>query len=677
MIHCFSSRRWPALLAALLAVTAARSAIADFCFPTPVPVPGLSNAPEWDPGGTPPIRTDLLDPRWGAAPATEFESDAGGHAVYRVLLNNERTELSVSVQALVNPPGAETVYLGISTDGSGGIAKAIALEPPNSSPAGQPATGSVLAAWTRAGGTWSGILSIPADFGIHDISGWVNAPGGGVEWALNFKVHLSEVGVVPGTDFRMFLGMQTSPSTPQSTPDSSLDAHIAGTIIPEDPANWALADAVDTVCTGGITLERINIGTTNANPSHINSSNGEVNTFFAQPNYPLGVPPANTIRGRFRWANWGSVADPGAAWPVIEGGDAVGNLAGSGRLQFNCPTNTATTVCNTATPATSHQCMMVELFPSPGQDANITTAAVYRNMDFVPLSKMARKAELNIAGLTKKLEKIEPAAVRKHRDIYLYLKTNNMPEHGDEPLWLPAHAMEKARRAAFAPRTPLYRPVASKPVTQAPDVAREQPAMAKRPNVAVPKAAPVVDAAGPQAAKPQRPGLDPDLVRPLVAPEVLELNTYQTLAATWPSYEVYPFYDTGRVRKIDGKVHMQLKSMPSWTYYFEHDGPFYGFEYRLEAAGGKLVEIAPNFYKVVVPNEGSVTLVDNVVAHETPKRGKPPGECKPLGAEHGKVHQQRCTCRIVGDPRSPVTYGSLGAVLLMGLLLVWRRRRDE
>lgn len=658
-------------LAMLAAMTLSTSATADLCFPVPVPVPGLSNAPEWDPGGTPPIRKDLFDPRWGAAPATEFESDAGGHAIYRMLLNDARTELSVSVQALVDVPGANGVYFGISTATSGTIAKAVALDLPASSPDGEPAAGSILAAWTRAGGVWTGYLTPPADFGIHDVSGWVQNPADGVAWALNFKVHLNEVGVIPGTDFQVFLGMQTSPSTPQSTPDSTLYAHIPGTNIPDNPTQWATARSIDTGCTGGITLERIKIGTTNPNPSRINTTLGATNSFFAEPDYPLGVPPAGTIRGRFRIANWGSVASPTAAWPTIINGEAVGSDA-LGRIQFDCPTNQAGEVCGRPTPSTTHQCMLVELSPAPGQDADITKAAVYRNMDFVPLSEMSRNAELNIAGLTEMLKDVEPPGPRTHRDIYLYLKTNNMPEHGNEPLWLPAHAMEEARRTAFAPRTPLYRPARYDHQSLRGGEA-EAPSKATQPADSKPStAAPILSKRPPESARPDH---KPKPVQPQTAPEVLELTTYQTLAGSWPSYEIYPFYDTGRVRELGGKKHPVLKSMPSWTYYFEHDGRFFGFEYGLDVVGSKLEQVAPNFYKVVVPNEGSLTIVDRVVAREEPKSPAGDVDCKPLGAEHGEVSERRCGCRVVGDPSSRAAHSGLGLLGALAVLLGRRRRR--
>jgi hypothetical protein len=624
---------WMWLLAASVTIvfsTHARDARAQLCFQTPGVIPGLSGPPIWTGAGV--IRTDVSDPRWAAAPLASFESDLPGTAAnYRVLMNAARDELSVSIQARVgdpNPPAA--AYFGISSN-SGPVtsARAVRLTFAAGSPAGAPTAVTTAANWTYAGGAF-GALNIGIPAWISSSSAWSTSVGGGLVWAIHFKVSLPAVGVVPGNPYRMFLGLVAGPMNmgPQSTPDSTALAKIPNSqIIPLDPNLWAAASAVDAACPAGIEIQGFNIGTTNASPSIIDTSNGATNTFVATPSYPGGVPPAGTIQGRFRMANWGTIADPAAGWGSILNGDAVPSSA-AGPLSFSCPTNTATTTCGGPVPAEDHQCVLVELRAAPGQSATFSKASAYRNMDFVDLSELRRQATISVKGLQAVLGN------SLDRDVYLYVKTTNMPVHGDDPLWLPAGKMFETRRAAEAPprspsRIDLRRAAALRPTANPP-----------------------ADAAS--APKPE-PEVEP------------HWSAHQALSEVWPTYEVFAYYDTGKTYDSDGGGPVKwLRSMYPWGFFLAHDGPLYGFSHAIEGIdGAKLERIAEDLYLVRIANEGSVRVRHQVVAHEKPRSDTPCPACP----KHGP-----CNCRLPGG--SPGS-GALGWLLLAGvpLLLVARQRR--
>jgi hypothetical protein len=278
-------------------------------------------------------------------------------------------------------------------------------------------------------------------------------------------------------------------------------------------------------------------------------------------------------------------------------------------------------------PAESHQCVLVELRAAPGQTAIFTKASAYRNMDFVDLSELRRRATISVKGLQAVLGNT------LERDVYLYVKTTNMPVHGDDPLWLPAGKMFEERRNAEAP------PINPSRI----DLRRAAAAHANPPN-------------------PPADGQHGD--KPEAEPH---WSAHQALSEVWPTYEVFAYYDTGKTYESDdGGPVKWLRSMYPWGFFLAHDGPLYGFSHVIEGIeGAKLEPIAENLYLVRIANEGSVRVQHQVVAHERPRSNTPCPACP----KHG-----RCNCRLPGASPTP---GALGWLVLAGvpLLLVARHRR--
>jgi hypothetical protein len=95
-----------------------------------------------------------------------------------------------------------------------------------------------------------------------------------------------------------------------------------------------------------------------------------------------------------------------------------------------------------------------------------------------------------------------------------------------------------------------------------------------------------------------------------------------------PTYMVYAWYDTGKVITSGGNTFKRLAAMPSFGYFVSHDGALTGWSHGLEGAG--LTKIGRDFYKVGVPNNGSVNVVTTLAANETnPPNPIPPGSHLP------------------------------------------------
>lgn len=691
-----------AVLLSMLGLSGAANA--QECLLTPVSVPGLSGLPFWYDSAGVTKRLELDDPRWGGAPLRSFANDPGGtSASFRAL--RQGNILAVSLQALSDSNGAsdfDAVYFGISTSTSGSTAHMFRLQPATS---GSPdpvasdfaATGTY---WSRTASAWdAGSTTPPAWFVDTDpvapgvqYSTWRNMPAGAV-WAINLKVDLAMAGVVSTNDFKLFYAVETHTSgsncvvnpggctivsytTPVVPGGTTL---LGGTPAPENPSSWELTDDLSTACTGGATISSFNIAVDNADGTDHTTidTNGTMvspatpaspalNTFHADVFDIPGVVSSNLIRGKFSLAHWGStIADPNAPWDVVvitPGATptlanainnslvpAPGGPANSTRIQFTCSTGATGNVYCPTLPAGAdgHQCMLVELSAVPPQSVKFSRAAAYRNMNFENLSTLDRKARITIQGLQK------ATGVAKDRDVYLYIKTSNMPAPGSEPIWLPAKAMADARRYAATPppRPPFER--------------QDKPGIAVKPQRPA-----LVSAAAPRQEQQVLSAVAP---RPS---EVPVLSGYQKLVEVWPTYEVHVYYDSGElIERREAKLKRLVEMVP-FGYLLAHDGPLYGFTHLVEGLNGVVLEeVAPSFYRVHVKNEGSFEVRTKIasVDEAPPPEGCPtcpepcaPPQCPPP-VDHG-----RCNCRVVGAPGS--TYG--GYALLAGVLGIglWTRR---
>ena len=686
----------PVLLSIGALAVAPRAARADICFQTPAVLPGLSGVPIWKAPGV--VRTELNEPRWAAAPQTWFESDpTGTDGLYRIMVDPAYTELSVSFQAptdLGSPSGGDRVFFAFTTNGTTAtLAKGLSVSV-NNSGATDPTDASVVQEYDYNGVTWTTPFGTPAWLVAPSV--WRNNLQHDAAWGINFKINLAAAGLSPSTAFKIFFGLfkqdegNTANSVSLSTPPPNGNALVPSSLIIADPTKWATASAINAGCPDGVALDGSQISSDAVDsgspaPNEVNTTSGAINHFFARPTIPAAIAAGlftGQFQGRFHIANWGSIADPAAAWTPLPGDDpsGAGRWVGNGAspapnnstLELTCSANTATTTCGIPTPTQPHQCMYVELREAPTQTIPIKTATAYTNMWFKPLSNFTAPAEISVKGLKAKLFHDD-----KPRDVYVYVYPKNLPPHGDRPVYLPTDKMAATRRFAETPPT-VYGQVNNRLVAvdakPAATPAR-QTILAKpgKPNVAMAAQppAPVAAAKAGGTGNPQVP------LRPLPLPNTgiadLDLNARQALEAVWPSYDVHVYYDSGKTITIGGKTTKQLIPMFPFTSFHSHEGPLYGFahSFKLES-GAELQEVRPDVYLLRVPSEGVAHVVTSITAIETPKgQGVPPG-C-PKGPPPVEFNGH-CGCRVPGQSSGGGAPLALFAAGALGLALARRRR---
>jgi hypothetical protein len=668
------SRLLVAFCAAFAGLALAPLARAQDCLLTPVPVPGLSGLPTWFSDGAIPVRPELDDPRWGGAPTYTLATDPANSTALRIL--RQGTRAAVTLQVLADSNGTsflDSVYFAIQPTTGSTTAHLFRIQPMTSGATDPVPTDFAVQGqyYVLSGGTWTPTTAPPG--WIHDIATHRNSPGGGVVWAVSFKFELGMAGVTPAGDFRVFYGIEVHQSgtsvTPYSTP-SPTGAVIAGTPVPEAPANWLTTSGLSTACTGGARIDMFGIGTDNPNGEHLIDADGDppanpatpanpaVNTFHADVFDIPGSIPAGLIRARFSLAQWGStIADSNAPWTVVPispgppatNADNVPNTAAtvpagpanSRRIQFTCTPGAGQSYCPLLTGIDPHQCLLVELRAAPTFNVRFSRAAAYRNLDFEGLSTLDRSAQITIKGLQAK------TGVPKDRDVYLYVKTNNLPAPGSEPLWLPTRAMAEARD--YARRPPMR--VEAKPPREPND---------GKPPVGV-------------AANPASAAADPAAARASGFAHPPVLTGYQKISEVWPTYEVHVYYDSGELVERKGEKLKRLVEMVPFGFFLYHDGPLYGFLHSIEGEGFTLETVAPNFYKARIKNEGAISVRTKIEAVERPVHG---GVCCKTPPPPVKVEiRPHCYCTVPGGGSSDPSALGLLSLVPVALLLARRRRR--
>lgn len=661
-----------AVFTALTVLLAPGMAGADLCFPKPVTFSGsgLSGPPNWAGSGT--VRKELNEPRWAAAPQQWFESDiAGSEGRYRILVNSTYTELSVSFQVPFDPgtiSQRDAVYFGFTTNGATAtLASAIKLMMPPLPNSG-PIPLDPVRVTKMLGYTYDAASATKWKQGAEDVApDWLKTPyawrnDSTAVWGINFKVDLTAASIA-GFDRTMpFKAMLAMHVQDEVTPSVSLNPSspnpnctgvgcpyplLTATRLIANPARWTTALAINSGCANGLTLSTSQLGTLNeappgtAAPTKIDTTLGASNTFYARPSYPTGVVVySGMLEGTFHMSNWGSTADPLGEWLTIANGSAVLNgvapATNTGELSFSCPTNTSGQSCGRPTPELSDQCVYAELHRATSLPIAITRATAFRCMQFKPLSEFSAPAEISVKGLSKILGNEEV------RDVYLYVDTNNLEAHGNKQLYLKTDLMAATRQFAESP--PPLPPLGEAPskaemLTRKGTKSTSDKATSDKPPS--PKA--------PFAQSPtQGSEAEADLLPqplPRTGLKDLDLTPEQALSATWPTYTVRAYYDTGNVIEIDGEQVKELKAMVPFTYHHSHEGPLYGFSHELSTIGDiPLTKIRDNVYHLRIPNEGVATIQTKVVAHEKPKTHGTPHEMDcPKPVEHS-----RCSCSLPG-----------------------------
>lgn len=653
-----------ALVCALAAVAAPRlaSAQAEVCIPPAYGVPGMPGGPDWL-AASPLPRTELNDPRWAGASRIYFPNDTGTaltEASVRTVA--EGNILTISFQTLADPSMSnnDTIWLGIGKNAANAALSGADIDfyllqvrlagntnidaSPYPVPPTDPANN--VTAWTRSSTASSWTQAIDDGPWATEKAYWVNS-GGAVKWAINVKFDLSLVGMSATSNGKLFVASFVETALTQGWihqwPNAAVpiadptNPVVAFTQTAVNPASWGTTklSTYASPCAAGISLNWAQIGAAPAPDNIINvpgSADSTTNDFYATPtwNSVLGESTAGSIKAHMRLADWGSIATP-ADWDLIVTQNRSSDT--SGDIHFPCPVGTAG--CGSLPAGDNHQCMLVELEkgPTPPAVANIffENDSAYRNMDFGEASRFERTATISIKGL--------PAlANATHRDTYIWVKTINMPEPGEDRLYLPKKDMSRAFALA---KNPPRGPIA------APDPeGREKPGVAGA-------------AAAADAPKP----LDPDTAQ----------DGFEHMTNSWPTYEVHVYHDTGRFIVVHGTKYQLLQPQTPFGYFIDHDGELYGFEHSLEGVdGAKLEQVGPDFYRLSIENGKSAKVKTTIVAHEksVPKADKccvvPPAKV---------VIQPRCYCSMPGVGGGGA-YSWL-ALVLVGLSYARRKLRSD
>lgn len=559
-------------------------------------VPGVFNGqpPTWLAGTPFPVLNTLDDPRWRGATRQGFPlvSGTAESAAFRALyhVRGGITSLYLSFHVRSDPSLDNTldkIYIGFR---SGGSAIVIEVTPYNSAAAVTNQPANAFAVSQRVGADWSPIGQ-PTWLDTTTRIWLTTAP---VSWAVQMVVPLAGASLTDNagpnlTDpFGLWYFFQVKtpggitryewlPGQPPTTA-----ANIQNAIFP-DPANWdSFQRSGGGVVDQGIELRYYDIGTTNADSSEILFRTSTppprpVNTFFCRPrNYTANTIALNEIVARFRIVNWGSVAAPIDVWQDVPGGGTVTNSAltippltdgndppETNPIAFNWTLSNADIAnfnLNPAAGARTHKCMLVEL---AGPNLTFRNDSMYRNMDFVKASLFRREAEINIVGLTP----ITPQV----RDVYLAIETVNMPA--------------QVQPGAQTPQpTPAIR---SATFTRRLDANRDDD------------------------------NYYPDYPPKDQPPE----PTLEDLLASTPTYRVHVYHDTGERVDINGVTYPVLDEQSPFGYFLEHDGPLVGWRHSITAPPeAQLTQIAPDFYRIAVPNGGSVKIVTEIEAKEKDDR---------------------------------------------------------
>jgi Outer membrane protein beta-barrel domain len=617
-------QRWLlTLLAFLAALWLPLAQAVPICIPNAGGVPALPGPPNWlnAAAGEPNFWPRQDDPRWrGASSRSLGGSGASEHASFRALRDASALYLSWHVKAAPLMNSAEALNLAISP--GGGAADQLLVIYPNNV-AGALATElnvvppqmiSNISHLRGAGGAWGAALAMPAWVAANTRVSRNQLNG---SWSINMRVPVAaayDAGINLASNFRIWyqLDVNTAGGQAQYINSSNPLNNLEWVFSQTNSGNWeefnrTLASSDPLVCARGISLDVADVGTKNVDAGGVPRPNRisltGANTFFAHPKNNTAAPvPASAICAQFRVANWGTqpdwnnVPDPtNSLWKLISAACPVGpnnpgaiaagakadvaapavganeislpwTMSPAERCEFTGSTGVPSSGIPAPPPGTCppgpptrrlHQCMLVEL---SGGGQTYTPASVYRNMDFVNASVFTREAEVSVAGLT-------PLGAAP-RDVFLYVQTRqlpkdiNRPQPGDTLLdWSKASKFSDPR----LPGTDIRR----QPVT-------------------------IGDGAQP----PVRP--------PLGEP-------FELLNQIYPTYVVHAYNDSGRTVTRKGVVYKVLQPQSSFGYYVHHDGALTGWAHELQGA----TQIAPDFYRIAVPEGGTRTVTTRIEARGT------------------------------------------------------------
>ena len=430
------------------------------CIPRPQTTSGaFSGPPDWLGSSWPQQQDKLDDPRWTGALHQGFPVVGGTseQALFRALYDTVGSDNFLYLSWWVKEDGSldtdektgDHFFVGFQPS-PGSTAMVIKVVPFKQSSSGslssftnQPAegTGGVgsITTFTKTGVTDWLMVANPAWIN-QNTRIWLDTVN--KRYAVQMRVPLqpgsitNPAGPNLGTDFRMWYSMRVElPAGPvfYSWPDRQepyLTTDGTGGALIEKfppPEIWGWYRLGTTGCASGVSLSYDDIGTTNNPTSRIVLDTS--NHLFALPKNASGhVIPHDTIRARFRIANWGSmICDPDAPWDNIPGGTDVTHTAdyptGTSTAPGQARPSDSSAISFDWTPDSAtygsknpDQCMIVNL---TGAGVTFTQDSACRNMMFDTASVSEHIADIDIRGLA--------SISSQPRDVYILVEKINMP----------------------------------------------------------------------------------------------------------------------------------------------------------------------------------------------------------------------------------------------------------
>jgi hypothetical protein len=423
------------------------------------------------------------------------------------------------------------------------------------------------------------------------------------EWVVRLRVpmNVADGGIPLGDTFNMWYetdiinsGAHTAEydnwpvgaATVDPTADPLTFPEPLGSASPPSAA-WNSVSTVGGTCVAGVGVESGDISVTNAIGTGTELDVNSTNNFDVRPTNHTTTPfNPNAVQARLRIADWGSAVGDSPLWIVPDptcnaatGTGPVGSITQTVQFDLKCswtlnvhqkcdyrPDLFPGCTTDALGPRYAHQCIMAEI-SSTASPILISPSSAWNNFNFDHSSKLERKARIDIGTLGP-------------RDVYVYIKADNMPEKVPEESEPP-------------PRQPPNRELSA--------VAKER-----------------MGALG--ALVPGRvTQKDAQALATLAATGKI---SYGDVAKVMPTYTAYVWRDDGKTAKTKSGPAKVLVSQPSFTLFVSHDGPLTGWKHAFGPLNGATItEVARNFYRIGV-SAHTVEVLTSIEAVEAPA-GRP------------------------------------------------------
>jgi hypothetical protein len=623
--------RWltvPSVLVALALPQALRSQ--DLCIPEAFGVPGAlwNQPPRWWAAGTSltfPAEMDRLDdPRWRGAVSQVLNN---GEAEFRALYKGGNLYLSWQAKAdgvLNVGSNPDRVLLGIKQASGNPVVIDLRLNS-TSQPLNAASVVSFVAyQWNPGTLGWDNIPATTPGWINSTARAWTRLSGTNFSWAVQLVIPKNSTtglsgGLVLASSFQMWYALLVV------APDGSVPEYRWGTgagtirqssgllLLPKGNVTWGSVTLGASTCPANVALDPLQIGTDGADdniqftPTSA-GSNSFINEFHARPtNVGTTVITKNSIEGRFFLANWGSqvplstslweeitpstipknnddINPPNTAQSTLPRNDIhfAWKVPDADRCRFG---DTSSSCANTLLKF-PHQCMLVQLSSSSSSLA-FRNQSAYRNMQFKSLSRLSDIAGISVKGLAPIPDG------RATRDVYLYVETRNLP-------------------AKVAPVTKSTETIVVPGKDTMIIVRRDTTFNLEWGAVRAAEGDTLIVPTKDTMVLPARDNVE-RLTKVRSAAQTGRL-TSEDVDALVPTYRVHAYHTTGDTLFIDGAKHAVLEPQTSFGYYVGHDGDIIGWRHELK--GANLIRLAPNFYRIAVPNNGVAIVTTTIEALE-------------------------------------------------------------